>query len=143
MLQAYAVFQMIAVASETDHLYQLVHRMATEAQKLHSAPGGVEMDRMWGEARGQIRRGRWRKVPSYAVDQHTLRGKILLRKKVHVDQRFNGTDFGRTSTRYLWVRDGEQFGPRSEWVGGFWRAWRAVKELFGVGLRRPLRDDAR
>jgi hypothetical protein len=115
--------------------------MATEAAKLHTAPGGVEIDGLWGKAQGEIRRRWWRKVPSYAVDQHTYRGKILLRKGIHVDNRLNGTTFGRISTRYLFDRDGAAFGPRSEWDGRFWQAWRQVKERFGVELHRPLRRD--
>lgn len=139
VLQAFAVNQMIGLASETDHLYQLVYRMATTPNKLHTTDGGREMDWLWGKAIGEIKRGRWRKMPSYAVDQHTYRGKILIRKDVHVDQRFNGTDFGRQSTQYLWARDGEEMGPRSDWDGGWWQHWKRVKEMFGMGLRYPLR----
>jgi hypothetical protein len=141
VLQAKAVFDMVNVASETDHLYQLVYRM-TKAARIHDHPDGQQMDELWCKAHGEIRRGTWRKVPSYAVDQHTYRGAMLRRKGVRLDQRFNGTTFGRFATRWLWRRDRDRFGPRSELGQGFWVAWAEYKLMGGEGLQRPERQAA-
>lgn len=130
VLQAYAVFQMTNVCYETDHLYNLVSHMV-KAPKIHNTEDGIAMDTLWGKAQGQIRRGEFREMPSYAVDRHTYRGKSMRNK---TDERFSGTTYGRIATRYLYARDGENFGPQSQLDDDFHKKWAEIQELYGENL---------
>lgn len=137
VLQAFAVYQMIGVCSETDHLYVLVSMMC-DAEKMHE-DRGAEMDRLWGEAEGHMRNGRWREVPSYAVDRHTYRGKTMLHKGQRTDERFSGTTFGRLATRFIWKAYGE-LTPDGALTEKFWSWWHERKEAYGVGKSLKFRE---
>lgn len=139
VLQAFAVYQMLGVCNETDHLYVLVSMMC-DAEKIHQDTG-AEMDRFWGEAIGRMVNGRWRQVPSYAVDRHTLRGQMMMRQKNWPDERFSGTEFGRAATRFIWGAYGE-LTPLAELTGRFWQYWRERKEAYGIGKKLRIRKTA-
>ena len=141
VIQTAAVLANFGLAAETDHLYQLVYRMC-DARKLHDTESGRRMNYLWGKAIGHLRRGDYRKIPSYAVDQHTYRGKVLIKRGYHVDQRFNGTDMGRISIAYMYLRD-KVVGPKSDWDEGFWAEFAEFKEETGMKLQKLIRDRSR
>jgi len=136
VIQAGIVYQMTGICQETDHLYQLVYRM-TKCEKMHEEDG-AELDRIWGEAEGHMLNGRWREVPTYAVDRHTYRGKQMIGNDQRTDERFSGTTFGRLATRWIWTVHG-WLDPDAELTGAFWQFWNARKASYGVGKRWKIR----
>jgi len=138
VFRAFAVFQMIKVARETDHLYFLTHAMC-RAPKWWETDDGREVDRLWSKAVGDLRvPERNKPVPSYALDRHTRLGWKIFRATGEFDDRYSGTDLGRAKTGYLFERDGrldpDLPGPSSE--REFLEAWRARRELEAT----PSRD---
>lgn len=140
VLQAHAVFSMVGTCSETDHLYQLVYRMC-KADHVHDSDEGMEMDRLWGTAVGLMKRRIWRKMPSYAVDVHTYRGKVKQGRGEILDQRFSGHEYGRAASMYLRARDGKAMGAGSLLDDRFGPVWKRIKSIYGVALSMPIRSE--
>ena len=136
VLRAAAVWQMVKVAEETDHLFFLTVAMC-KARKWWEHEEGRDVDRLWSKAIGDLKvPDRRKKIPSYALDRHTLRGWELRRSGVHFDDRFSGTDLGRLKTGYLFGRDGE-ITPDSQIDEGFWRVWRERRQLEATEAPEP------
>ncbi|MCL8251364.1 hypothetical protein AERO_08205 [Aeromicrobium fastidiosum] len=143
-VRAFAVHQMAGVVPETDHLFFLVGQMC-RARKWWETEQGREVDRAWSRAIGDLRDpARRREVPPYALDRHTRRGWDVKRQNGWWDDRFSGTDLGRTKTSYMFQRDGvidadsrvecDSDGVADE---GFWSVWRERKRLEGGDYSPP------
>lgn len=131
VLRAFAVFQMADVVPETDHLFFLVAQMC-KARKWWETEDGREVDRMWSQAIGDLKREP-RPVPDYALDRHTKRGWEKRAAGEWWDDRFSGTDIGRMKTVYLFLRDG-MLRADLALDEGFWKFWKARKELEATDL---------
>lgn len=106
VMRAFAVYQMSTVVSEADNLYFLVFQMC-RARKWWEHHDGREVDRLWAKAIGDLKVAeRNLPIPGYALDRHTRRGWAIFKQSGQFDDRFSGTDLGRTKTCYLLDRDG-------------------------------------
>lgn len=135
VMRAFAVYQMASKVNETDHLYFLVARMCKSA-KWWESPEGKEVDYLWAKAEGDIKK-RPKKIPSFAIDRHTARGKLRLRRGEHIDERFSGTDYGRQQTVYLYDKYGN-LSPDYELDEAFYTYWEQFRELLGHNINSNL-----
>src|SRR5665811_1987674 len=140
VIRAHAVLAHAGEVAETDHLFFLAARLCRSRKWWESAEG-AEVDRLWSEAIGDLKREP-REVPPYALDRHTGRGWQMFRRSGEFDDRFSGTDVGRFKTAYLFRRDGV-ISESSQIDAEFWPTWEERQHLQADDLPdpKPVTDD--
>jgi len=140
VIRAHAVMAHAGEFAETDHLFYLAARLC-RSRKWWQSDQGIEVDRLWSEAIGDLKR-QPREVPPYALDRHTRRGWENHRSGVGFDDRFSGDDLGRCKTAYLFARDGE-ISEASQIDPEFWPVWQERRHLQADDLPdlKPKTDD--